>query len=91
MSYRIRYQEQPRPLKMKFRAIRLPMMTLLAFILFLMLVHSRWQEGAAFLRSLAPWLQESNAVVAFDRLVGQLQSEEPLLDVFSAFWNEWIP
>ena len=85
MSYRIDYRPSQKKSRMGF--LRLPVLTVLCFLLFLFLVNTYWPEGAD---RIAVW-QESVTVMVLDRFGEDLHRGEPLAEAFSAFLGSFQP
>jgi len=85
MSYRINYQSMESHWSKKRSHIRLPLLTVLCFLLFLWMVNHSWQEGADFLRSRLYSLKETAAAAALDQFAVELYRGEPLASAFSEF------
>ncbi len=84
MSYRIRYQS-PQPGWSK--SLRLPILTILCFLLFVMLVNQNWQEGADYIKTGILFVQKSSITAAMDQFAGNLHRSESLSEVFSSFFE----
>ncbi len=81
MSYRIDYRAAQKKLH-----IRLPALTLLSFLLFLLLVSTLWPEGAEYIRSSACQIRIKTAA-ALNLLEEEAFQGEPLTAVFSDFFQ----
>ncbi len=88
MSYRIHYQSTEKKL---WANIRLPVLTVLCFLLFYGIVSCRWPEGAAYLSNKIHSLKESAAVASLNQLSDDLFRGEPLTEVFSDFCKGLYP
>ena len=88
MAYSIGYGNQPKPTYTQKRS-KIPMLSFMFFILFLLMVNIFWQEGAQTLRHmLLPF--EENTVTAFDAMVTELSNGTALSDAVAAFCQEVI-
>lgn len=87
MSYLIRYQSTRGTWLKKLTCIRLPLLAVLCFLLFVLMVNSFWPEGEAYIRSRTQARKESAAVMALDQLAEDLLRGEPLSAAFSELWN----
>ena len=85
MSYRIQYPSPHAAKSIRQRKIRLPLLTVLCFLLFLFLVNTFWPQGAAYMAEKMAVLRRSAAVMALDRLAEDLLRGEPLAAAFSEF------
>lgn len=85
MSYRIQYSSPYAAPCKKQSKIRLPLLTVLCFLLFLMLVNTFWPQGAEYMAEKMAALRQSAAVMALDRLAEDLFRGEPLSAAFSEF------
>ena len=81
MSYRIDYRTAQ-----KNRHMRLPVLTLLCFLLFLFLVSALWPEGTEYIRTSVSHFRLKTAA-AFRLLEGEALQGEPLAAVFSDFFQ----
>ena len=80
MSYRIQY---PPVRKLRGREglrVRLPALTALCFLLFLLLVGLLWPEGTA-------WIRDSRPVAALDRFASELKQGEAVMTSLSDFFR----
>ena len=72
------------------RRIRLPILSLLCFGVFLLLVECRWPEGRDFLRNTFLGDQKTIAVSALNDLADGLRHGEGLQTAFSDFWENLL-
>lgn len=91
MSYRIQYPSPYAAPCKKQSKIRLPLLTVLCFLLFLFLVNTFWPRGAEYMGEKMAALRQSAAVMALDRLAEDLFRGEPLSTAFSEFCNGILP
>lgn len=69
---------------------RLPVFTVICFLLFLFLVKHFWAEGFALLCSVFPFSKDSVAVSALDNFTVGLMDGERIADAFSDFLNTML-
>lgn len=86
MSYRIDYGFLH---KNKHRR-RLPMLTVLSFLLFLFLVNTFWEEGVAYMQASICRLP-ARIAAALNLLEGDILAGEPLTAAFSDFFQSFHP
>ena len=83
MAYRIEYGTVNKPQKEPGRhPLRIPLLTALFFLVFVLFVNLAWPEGKAVLQdSFLP----GNSKQSFAELITDLQEGEPLSDAVTAF------
>lgn len=82
MSYRIEYRLAH---KKAGSRMRLPFLTLMFFLLFLLLVSHCWPEGMTEIRSVFQELRASAPVSALNAFAGNLSEGESVTAAFSDF------
>jgi hypothetical protein len=80
MSYRIVYADSG-----KRHSARLPVLTAVCFLCFILLVQELWPEGKQTLRSLAHAPAEWAPAAALDRFARELVRGEPVNEAFANF------
>lgn len=89
MAYRIDYGGSP-PISKPQSRLRLRTMTAAFFLLFVLLVRSRWPDGTEKLRhALLPGTQRETQT-AFDTLLGDLRTGQPLQEALHAFCQQLV-
>lgn len=88
MSYKIQYTANK---KRKAVHIRLPLMILVSFFLFCMLVKTTWPDGAIFLERLGLFSDSAVMVSALNNLADELQSGDGLISFIRNFARKNIP
>ena len=82
MGYRIDYGTPQKKFYKGMLRMRLQVLTLLSFLVFLLLVNLLWPAGAEYLRNTALLFREKT-VAALNLLEENFLSREPLASVFS--------
>ena len=90
MGYHIVYQSGQTKCGRR-RSIRLPLLTMLCFVLFLILVEYLWPQGAEFLHTFLPGDRDSVAVSALDHLAEELRGGKNLQSAVSGFLENLLP
>lgn len=88
MGYRIAYPSSARKHTNVFRCVRLPVLTVFSFALFILLVEVLWPEGSAWIRNHL-W-DDSIAASALNDLAAEWHSGEDLLAAFAAFCRKLV-
>lgn len=88
MGYRIEYGD---PCKRRKRNARLPLLTALCFLLFLMLVEGFWPEGSAWIRDRFLFLQNTITASFFDNFAYTLMDSETIIEAFSECLQGLVP
>lgn len=90
MSYRIDYpQSVEMPTKRK-RSFKLPALTLLFFLSFLLLTACFWNQGAQALRSFVLPGDAAVTAAALQDLTAALKTGEPFVNAFADFCHQVI-
>lgn len=82
MSYRIDYSSSRKRLHISLLHIRLPAMTLLCFLIFVLLVNILWAEGTQYILDSVQLFREKTAV-ALNNFEEDFLNREPLAAAFS--------
>lgn len=82
MSYRIQYGPPQKPFRSRLQFLRLHVLILVSFLVFLFLVNTMWPEGAEYIRNSAQMFR-AKVGDALNILEENLVSKEPLVAVFS--------
>ena len=86
MSYRIRYPAIRKLRGAERLRIRLPALTAVCFLLFLLLIRLLWPEGTALLRSVFAPIQDFLPAAALDQFAAKLLKG----DVAAAFLSDLV-
>ena len=89
MSYRIDYRSQ-HGINRNRSMLRLPLLTVLSFLLFLFLVNAFWPEGAEYIRFSVSRFQ-TRTTAALNVLEEGVLYGEPLTAAFSDFFQSLRP
>lgn len=84
MAYRIAYQSQKNRVE-KGSRIRLPVLVISFFFLFLAIVETKWQEGAVWLNNHLLLLDRAVAASALNTLTEELQLGKSFFAAFADF------
>jgi len=90
MGYRIEYQSAQKKYANKSHYMRLPVLVVLCFFLFLFLVETLWPDGAALIRKAAFYPKEVIAVSALNDLADELRYGESLVTAFADFCRKLV-
>lgn len=90
MGYRILYHSVQKKPGNRGLSIRLPVLTLICFLLFLFLAHALWPEGTAAIQMVISTVREGEAFSVFNDLAEELRFGEPLVTAFSDFCGKLI-
>lgn len=85
MGYRVEYRPVKKVRRMEKRTVRLPALTALFFLLFLLLVNSIWPRGTEVLRGLAFSGDAAVTADALDVLAMELRAGEALPSALETF------
>lgn len=91
MGYRIEYHTAQRKQGNFLRFVRLPLLTIVCFVIFLFLVGTLWPEGAAWIEKSGFFAKSMAAVAALDELADGLHYGEPLVTAFAEFYGKLMP
>lgn len=90
MGYHISYRSIHKKHVKKGCSLRLPLLILVCFLLFLFLVQTQWPDGAEVLRNVFSFHGDAVAVSALNDFAEELRQGEPLLAAFSQFCRKLI-
>ena len=90
MGYRIAYRAMPPKVCRKRFSVRLPILTLLCFSLFLVLVATLWPEGKAYLQEALLFSQETVAASALNELAEELYAGAEPMTAFVDFFERLL-
>lgn len=91
MGYRIEYHTAQKRQGNYFYFIRLPLLTIVCFVIFLFLVGRMWTEGAELIQESGFLSKAMVAVSALDEFADELYYGEPLVTAFADFCGKLIP
>lgn len=90
MGYHIEYQTAQKKCSYKSFPLRLPALIILCFLLFLFLVNTIWNDGAAWMQKNVFRAGSAIAVSALDDLADELGYGEMVMSAFSDFCRKLI-
>ena len=85
MGYHIAYQSEDKASSQKTRCIRMPLLTLVFFVIFLLLVANLWPDSVLILSDRILMKQQSIAVSALNVFADEINSGKNLFIAFSGF------
>lgn len=91
MAYRIDYTSDNGTNSKKCFTFRLPVLTLFCLILFVFLVEQYWPEGTEVLEHCAAWAGSLPPVSGLRQAAADFRNGEPVLQVFSTFFQTLQP
>lgn len=91
MGYRIEYHTVQRKQRTFVSFIRLPVLTIACFLIFLFLIDTTWPEGAALLEKSRLFSKGTAAASALNDLADELYCGEPIMTAFADFCGKLIP
>lgn len=91
MGYRIEYHTAQRKQHNFISFVRLPVLTMMCFLIFLFLVEAMWPDGAAWIQKSGFFSGTIAAVSALNELAAELHCGEPLVTAFSDFCGKLVP
>lgn len=90
MGYRIVYRPAQKKQHAIIQYIRLPILVVISFFLFILLVESMWPDGAALLKKAVVPSGGVVAVSALNHFANELQIGESFLTALAAFCGNLI-
>ena len=87
MGYRVDYKPMKKVRGAEKHRVRLPALTGMFFLLFLLLVNMFWDEGTTVMRELLFPERAAVTAAALETLVQELKAGETLKDTVSAFFR----
>lgn len=90
MGYRIAYQSMQKKTKARRFSKRLPLLILLCFSLFVLIVEKSWQDGAAFLNKRVLQSGEMIPAAAWNGFAEELRQGASVLDALIQFCRQSV-
>ena len=91
MHYRIDYGDARRTGMKKVPCLRLPILIVLCFVIFLVLANQLWPEGSALIGDAVLYVRNSSAVESLEQFADNFRDGESVASAFSFFCQSLLP